>query len=77
MTCPNCSSDKVAVQIVQTGGVTRHKGRGCIFGLLRIILIIFTFGLWLVFARSKGKSKTTFQNEKHAVCSGCGHNWVV
>jgi len=77
MNCPNCHGNNVSVQIVQTGAVTRTKSRGCLFTLGRWFLILITCGLWLVFGRKKSKSQTTFTNEKHAVCSGCGHTWTA
>ena len=77
MKCPKCGSDNVNVQIVQTGAKTSTKGKGCLFGIGRALLVICTLGLWLVFAKKKAKSKTKFINEKQAVCSNCGNSWKV
>jgi len=63
--------------MVQTGGVTRTKGKGCLFTIGRWLLIISTCGLWLVFGKKKSKSVTDFKNQKLAVCSNCGNSWPV
>jgi len=63
--------------MVQTGGVTRTKGKGCLFTIGRWFLIICTLGLWLIFAKKKSKSVTSFEHEKQAVCSNCGNSWTV
>ena len=76
-TCPKCGSNNVTFQVVQTGAVTRTKKKGCLFGLGRFLLIICTFGLWLIFGKKKEKSKTKFSNEKVAICQNCGHQWRV
>lgn len=77
MTCPKCGGTNVNVQIVQTGASTNTKKKGCLFGLMRALLIICTCGLWLVFGKKKEKSKTTYENRKVAVCSSCGNSWNV
>ncbi len=74
-TCPKCGSNNVTFQIVQTGAVTKTKKKGCLFGLVRLILIICTCGLWLLFGKKKAKSKTKYTNEKIAICQNCGHQW--
>ena len=74
-TCPKCGSSNISFQMVQTGAVTSTKERGCLFSLFRLILIICTCGLWLLFGRKKTKSKTKFTNQKMAICQNCGHQW--
>ena len=75
--CPRCGSDHISYQVVQTGAVTNTKKRGCLFGIGRLILIICTCGLWLLFGRKKYRSKTSFSNQKVAICQNCGHSWSV
>ena len=53
----------------------KHQKRGCLFGIGRLILIICTCGLWLLFGRKKYRSKTSFSNQKVAICQNCGHSW--
>ena len=77
MTCPKCSSTNVNVQIVQTGSTTDTKKKGCLFTLGRLLLIVCTGGLWLLFGKKAAKSKTTVSNEKRALCQTCGESWVV
>lgn len=71
MVCPKCGSNDVTVQFLTNSARTR--GRGCLWGLMRAILIVCTCGLWLMIGRSK--SKTNVQNSKMAVCQKCGHSW--
>lgn len=73
--CPKCGSNNVTFQVVQTGAVTNTKNKGCLFGLGRLILIVCTGGLWLLFGKKKSKSKTTIYNAKIAICQNCGHQW--
>jgi len=77
LSCRKCGSNNVNVQMVQTGASTNTKGKGCLFTLGRLTLIIMTCGLWLIFGKKKSKSKTTFSNQKIAVCSNCGNSWNV
>ena len=73
MNCPRCGSSQVSVQMVTHSARTRK--RGCLWGLIRLTLIICTFGLWLIIGKSK--SKTKMQNHKEAICQSCGHSWRV
>lgn len=75
MTCPKCRSEDVNIQIIQTGGKTRTKRMGCLYGIGRGLLIVCTCGLWLLFGKKKSTSKTSFRNEKVAVCQRCGHQF--
>lgn len=75
MQCPNCGSENVNIQMVQVGAKSKTKKKGCLFTIGRWLLIIFTFGLWLVFGKKKAKTKTTFQNKKVALCQNCGNEW--
>jgi len=77
MVCPKCGSDKVNVQVVNTGIETRNRGRGCLWTLGRWFLIICTCGLWLLIGKSKGKSKSKIKTKTQAVCQNCGHRWDV
>ena len=73
--CPKCGSSNVNFQIVQTGAVTSTKNKGCLYGIGRLLLIVCTCGLWLLFGKKKSKSRTTFSHEKVAVCQNCGYQW--
>lgn len=73
--CPKCGSGRVNFQIVQTGAVTRTKNKGCLYGIGRLILIVCTCGLWLLFGRKKSTSRTRITNEKVAICQNCGYQW--
>ena len=73
--CPKCGSTNVNFQIVQTGAVTSTKNKGCLYGIGRLLLIVCTCGLWLLFGKKKSKSRTTFSHEKVAVCQNCGYQW--
>ena len=73
--CPKCGSTNISFQIVQTGAVTNTKKKGCLFSIFRLILIVCTCGLWLLFGKKKSKSKTTYTNQKMAICQNCGHQW--
>ena len=73
--CPHCGSNQVSFQIIQTGSVTTTKKKGCLFGLGRLLLIVCTCGLWLLFGSKKEKSRTRIHNRKVAICQNCGHQW--
>lgn len=68
MICPKCGSDNVQIQLQ-----TRRKGSIFSF-LIRLILFLYLFILWLVSLLIPGhKTKTN----KLAVCQNCGHSWRV
>lgn len=77
MTCLKCGSEKVNIQIVQTGAKTRERRRGCLWTLGRWTLILCTCGLWLLVGKSKGKHKTKIEHKKIALCQNCGFEWDV
>ena len=73
--CPKCGSQNVSFQVIQTGAVTNTKRKGCLFSLGRLVLIVCTCGLWLLFGKKKEKSTTRYLNKKVAICQKCGHQW--
>lgn len=79
MICPKCGSQNVNVQIIQTGGKTKKKGNGVgghVNNAARGITAVCTLGLSnLVWKKSKGGEKTTFQNESVCICQYCGNSW--
>jgi len=75
MICSKCGSENVSIQIIQIGASSSTKGKGCLFTLGRWLLIICTFGLWLIFAKKKAKTKTKFKHKKVAICQNCGEEW--
>ncbi len=77
MKCVKCGSENVNVQIIQTSAKSSTKGKGCLFTIFRWLLIISTCGLWLLVGKKKAKTKTTFANEKMAVCQSCGRQWNI
>lgn len=79
MICPKCGSQNVNVQIIQTGGKTKKKGNGVgghVNNAARGITAVCTLGLSnLVWKKSKGGEKTTFQNESVCICQNCRNSW--
>ena len=69
MNCKKCGSENI--QVVQ-GNSSTH-GRGILWGIGRLVLIVCTCGLWLLIGKRKGKVKT----KTRAVCMGCGNKWDI
>lgn len=69
MKCKKCGSDNVQIQTV-----SEQKKRGCIAGMMWILLAICTFGaiIWLPLICKKGSKTVTY-----AVCQDCGKRWKV
>lgn len=77
MFCPKCGSENVAITSEQVNAKTSKKGNGCLWGLGRLLLIVCTFGLWLLIGRHKGTGRTKFENQTVAICQKCGNKWTV
>lgn len=77
MVCPKCNSTNVNVTTEATSMHTRNRGRGCIWGIVRGLLIICTCGLWLLVGKSKGKSNTKVKNKTVCICQNCGNKWYI
>ena len=77
MTCPKCGSEDVNVMVEQVSGKTKTNKMGCLWTLVRLMLICCTCGLWLLIGRRKETSKTKYKNKTVAVCQGCGNKWYV
>ena len=77
MNCPKCGSEKITFNTVQAESKESEKGRGCLWSIGRIFLIVFTMGLWLLVGKSKGSHKTTFSTKTMATCQNCGNAWQV
>jgi len=75
MICPRCGSEKVSVQIETVSSKTRTRRMGCLWGLIRLLLIVCTCGLWLLIGRRGATSKTKYHNKTAAVCQSCAHKW--
>ena len=79
MFCPQCRSQNIAIQFVETGSSTKKKGNGLggnAYNMTRGIMAISTLGLSnLVMPKAKGKNKTKTKNEKMAICQSCGYSW--
>lgn len=77
MICPKCGSEAVNVSLEQVSAKTHNFAISCLRIIGRWLLIICTYGLWLLVKRKKGTSKTKFKLETFAVCQNCGHSWRV
>lgn len=75
MICPKCGSNNVNVTLEQTGAKTKKQGRGCLWGMGRLFLVVCTCGLWLLVGKHKGKEKTKYNNKTVALCQSCGYKW--
>lgn len=69
MNCKKCGSENI--QVVQ-GNSSTH-GKGCLWSIGRLVLIICTCGLWLLIGGRKGKVKT----KTRAICMSCGNKWNI
>ena len=69
MKCRKCGSENI--QLVT--GNSQVMGRGCLWSIGRLILIVCTLGLWLIVGSRKGKMNT----KTRAVCLSCGDKWNV
>lgn len=77
MTCPRCNSENVKIDMIQSQIKYKHTDRGIIWKLTRLLLIVCTGGLWLIFGKSKGTSKSKIKYEKKAICQECGNAWTI
>lgn len=81
MICPQCGSENVTIEMVQTGGRTAKHGTG--FGgklnnTARAVTAVSTLGLSnLVWKKSKGTEKMKLINEKVCLCQNCGNSWKI
>ncbi len=77
MRCPRCKSENVTVTTEQVSGTSKTRRTGCLWGLIRLILIVFTFGLWLLIGKMLETSKMKYKNQTVGICQGCGYKWKV
>ena len=77
MICSKCGSDHVNIQMIQKSLKTNTKNMGCLFGIIRFMLICCTGGLWLLLGKKKSTSKTKIKNEKIAICQNCANQWKI
>lgn len=70
MTCPNCQSDNVTLQVVN-----EKQSTGCITILLYLILLVIPIIGWitLVYLLFKNNHKT----KTYGVCNNCGNRFNV
>jgi len=71
--CPRCRGHNINVQMVQDRIKTNNTS--CLRTVGRLILIVCTFGLWLLVPSRKENSKITHKNM--AVCQNCGYSWGI
>lgn len=81
MTCPNCGSENVTIEMVQTQGKSKHKGVGLgghLNNAARGLAAVGTLGMSnLVWKKSKGGTKTEFKSAKVCLCQNCGNSWEI
>jgi Zn finger protein HypA/HybF involved in hydrogenase expression len=81
MVCPKCKSENVTINLEQTGGKTKKHGNGIggnINNAARGLTAVATLGMSnLVWKKSKGNEKTTFESQKVCLCQNCGHSWSI
>lgn len=70
MVCKKCGSENVNV-VMDTAQTIKRSG--CLWGLGRLVLIVFTFGLWLIVPQRVGHTKS----RPVALCQNCGNKWYV
>ena len=68
MNCPKCKSENVNV-VMDTS--QKIKKSGCLWSLGRTLLIICTFGLWLLVPKRVGHTKS----KAVALCQSCGNKF--
>lgn len=74
MNCKKCGSKNIQVTSDTSGKI---KKRGCLMNLVHILLIILTFGLWLIIPLLTGGSKGKIKTNTKAVCMNCGYKWII
>lgn len=81
MNCPNCGSNNVSTQIVQSSGKTKKHGNGIgghLNNTARGLTALCTLGVSNLFwKKSTGNEKISFQNETMCVCQECGNSWKL
>lgn len=77
MICPKCKSENVSVSNQMNDLKTKEKKKGLLHGILRLTLIMFTCGLWLLVPSQRGSSRSNISYTKVAVCQNCAHSWKV
>lgn len=79
MKCPECGSENVTIQMIETGSKTSKKGNGIlghVNNTSRTVTAVSTFGMSnLIWKKSKGGEKTKTVMEKVCLCQNCGHSW--
>ena len=81
MKCPECGSENVNIELIQSQGKTSKKGTGLggkLNNTARALTAISTLGMSnLIWKKSKGTEKTKFTNQKICLCQNCGHSWEI
>ena len=81
MTCPNCGSENVSIQMEAVSSKTKKSGVG--FGghmnnLASGMTAVCTLGLSnLVWKKSTGSEKSKMQSRKVCLCQNCGNSWEI
>lgn len=77
MRCPKCNSRNICITNEQFSCKTKKKGRGCLWSIGRLILIVITCGVWLIFGKRKETTKTTFSFRTVGICQNCGNKFNI
>ena len=81
MVCKSCGSSNVTIEIIQSGGNVKKRGKGIndyLLNFFRILVGICTVGIAFLFWRkSEGKNKIEFKSTKTCVCHDCGYSWEL
>lgn len=77
MNCPKCKSENVNVTLEQTSAKTKIRRMGCLWAMGRWMLIMCTFGVWLLIGKRKETGDIKFKNKTIALCQNCGYKWGI
>ncbi|MEG2582905.1 MAG: hypothetical protein RSA27_00145 [Oscillospiraceae bacterium] len=70
MICPYCKSDNIEI----SNSIRLKEERPPI--IIDLILLLFTFGLWLIWRVLRNRKTSTIY-ETIATCKSCGKVWIV
>lgn len=81
LTCPECGSTSISVQIVEAGIENVKQGIGVmghVNNMARGVTALGTLGMSnIVWKKSKPKEKPKTVNEKVCICQKCGNSWKI
>lgn len=77
MVCQQCDNDEMSFSSERVSTKIRQKRMGILYKLARLILVVCTFGLWLIMGAKKQTGKMIHKYRTVAICQGCGHKHEV